>query len=171
MLGAAVRMINVDLGQSKQVKKDALWKLLIRMFRRFLKKEALPKSTIAQIHMQPLGMQGHLLADALGVPSALMQQPLTAKALLMLVCSHRITRRKKLTPQARSLMSQNAQFIWDRYYEVFNENSTRDRVTFFSDPLIQYLWTMFRTSCHRDIKLLMGRQVQGLHPLKTHLVM
>lgn len=89
----------------------------------------------------------------------------------MLVCSHRITRRKQLTPQARNLMGQNAQIVWDRYYEVFNENSTRDRITFFSDPLIQYLWTQFRISCHRDLKLLMGRQVEGLHPLKTHLVM
>lgn len=69
MLGAAVRMINIDLGQNKQVKKDALWKLLIRMFRRYLKKEALSPSALKQIHMQPLGMQGHRLAIALGVPS------------------------------------------------------------------------------------------------------
>ena len=33
--------------------------------------------------------------------------------------------------------------ILSSYYEIFNENSKSQRVKFFSDPLVQFLWSKF----------------------------
>ena len=41
-----------------QIKKDAMWKPLLRMFRRYLKKDALPPATYATIQLRPLTSQG-----------------------------------------------------------------------------------------------------------------
>ena len=29
------------------------------------------------------------------------------------------------------------------YYEIFNENSKSQRINFFSDPIVQFLWSKF----------------------------
>jgi hypothetical protein len=39
------------------------------------------------------------------------------------------------------------QNITDNYFKIFFENSSRKRLVFFSDPLVQYLWAMFRQRC------------------------
>ena len=57
--------------QGSQLKKDAAWKPLIRLFRRFLKKEALDKATYSRIHLAPLAIRGKLFCEALGVPEQL----------------------------------------------------------------------------------------------------
>ena len=51
--------------------------------------------------------------------------PKTPLALLMMVSSHRITRKKKLVPKARRLMGRHVGDIWVNFFEVFNENSSR----------------------------------------------
>ena len=35
------------------------------------------------------------------------------------------------------------------YYEIFNENSKSQRIDFFSDPLVQFLWSKFSVK-HAD---------------------
>ena len=117
-------------------KKDAAWKPLIRCFRRFLKKVALPRETYLMIRTKPLPEQGPLLCKALGVPAELMREPKTAFALLLMVNSHRITHRKQLVPTARRMMGRFASEIWYRYQDVFDENSSRQRLALFTDPLI-----------------------------------
>ena len=57
--------------RDRQLKKDAMWKPLIRLFRRFLKKDVLSKATYEMIHSQPIYAQGELFANALGVPPEL----------------------------------------------------------------------------------------------------
>jgi len=37
--------------------------------------------------------------------------------------------------------------ITDNFFKIFFENSSRKRLIFFRDPLIQYLWTIFRNKC------------------------
>lgn len=107
----------------RQMKKDAAWKPLIRLFRRFLKKEALSKATYQQIHGSPLAEQGLLFAQALDLPAELAAKPKTPLILLMIISSHRITRKKQLVPAARRLLGKHTTEIWARYFEVFNENS------------------------------------------------
>mmetsp|Transcript_38270 Transcript_38270/g.50192 ORF Transcript_38270/g.50192 Transcript_38270/m.50192 type:complete len:92 (-) Transcript_38270:402-677(-) len=75
-------------------KKDAVWKPLIRHFRRFLKKDALPPETYQKVHLQKLKQQGKLLCDALEIPIELQSDVKTPLAILMMVSSHRITRKK-----------------------------------------------------------------------------
>ena len=40
-------------------------------------------------------------------------------------------------------MGRHASAIWLNYFEVFNENSFKQRKAFFSDPIIQFLWSRF----------------------------
>jgi len=43
-------------------------------------------------------------------------------------------------------MGKHASEVWLNYFEVFNENSSNQRRSFFSDPIIQYLWSNFRAN-------------------------
>ena len=61
----------------------------------------------------------------------------------MLFSSHRITRNKRLIPEAKSVMGEYHKEILANYYEVFNENSKSQRLNFFKDPLVQFLWSRF----------------------------
>jgi len=70
--------------------------------------------------------------------------------LLMIIYSHRITRKKQLIPHARSLMGKHATTIWRDFFEVFNENGHKERKDFFSNNLIQFLWSKFRTGARQE---------------------
>ena len=61
----------------------------------------------------------------------------------MIFSSHRITRHKRLIPEAKAFMGEHHKEILTRYYEIFNENSKNQRVAFFSDPVVQFLWSRF----------------------------
>ena len=41
-------------------------------------------------------------------------------------------------------MGEKAQELRQRYFQFFVDNNTRERVTFFRDPLIYCLWAKFR---------------------------
>ena len=43
-----------------QFKRDVLWKPLLRLFRRYLKKDALPKTRYTEIRQAPVKLQGTL---------------------------------------------------------------------------------------------------------------
>ena len=61
----------------------------------------------------------------------------------MIFSSHRITHKKRLIPEAKDLMGEYAKEIRSEYYEIFNENSKSQRVAFFSDNIVQFLWSKF----------------------------
>lgn len=65
-------------------------------------------------------------------------------AVFMMINSHRITRNKRLVPEAKKIMGRSAGAIWEKYYEVFNENSHKRRSVFFKDPAVQFLWFKFQ---------------------------
>ena len=115
------------MGHASQFKRDAVWKPVIRLFRRYLKKDAMPKAMYKRIHAQAICEQGALFCEALGMPRDLAEKPKSARAVLMMISSHRITRKKKLIPHARRFMGRLANEIWMNYFEVFNENSQRQR--------------------------------------------
>ena len=77
----------------KLLQKDAFWKVRLRLFRRYFKKEALPKETYKDIRKEPLRHQGKLLCKAIGIPKILAIKPETQFAMLMICNSHCITRR------------------------------------------------------------------------------
>lgn len=57
-MGAAPKAPKTRPQYSLKFKKDALWKPLIRLFRRFLKKDAITKETHLSILKQPIETQG-----------------------------------------------------------------------------------------------------------------
>ena len=77
-------------------KKDSLWKPLIRMFRRYLKKDALPTKTYYEVRTQPLNQQGYLFGKALNLPEEMAQDENTNTALMLMINSHRITRNRQM---------------------------------------------------------------------------
>ena len=119
-----------------RIKRDAAWKPLIRNFRRYLKKDALDEDQAKKVYNAPLEQQGKLFCQAMGLPEHLTDQPWTQMAVFMMINSHRITRNKRLVPEAKKIMGRSAGAIWEKYYEVFNENSHKRRSVFFKDPAV-----------------------------------
>lgn len=40
--------------------------------------------------------------------------------------------------------------ITPHFFEIFYENSKKTRLSFFVDPLVQFLWSKFRSDCKQD---------------------
>ena len=132
-------------------KKDSLYRPLMRQFRRYFRKDALSQGEYARIHAFPIAQQGPLFADALMVPDALRSQPRTPHAVLLLIDSHRIYIKKQLVPICQETMGPHVNDIWIPFFRVFNECNRRHRKIFFSDPLVQFLWAIFRVDCSEQI--------------------
>lgn len=64
-------------------------------------------------------------------------------------------------------MGPKSKQIWDKYFEIFNENCDRDRLEFFSDPLIQFLWSRFSSSCAKEINEQLVKQLQEMSAEKA----
>ena len=117
-------------------KKDTLYRPLMRLFRRYFRKDALSQREYDSIHEQPIQEQGLLFANALKVPHDLWCQPRTQYAILLLVDSHRIMRKKKLVPICQAMMGPHLADIKVPFFTAFNEGNRHQRMSFFSDPLI-----------------------------------
>ena len=61
-----------------------------------------------------------------------------------MINSHRVVLKKQLIPSCRAIMQPYIKVIWTQFFEIFSDNSCNQRVTFFQDPLIHYLWGKFR---------------------------
>lgn len=137
---------------SNNHRKDLLWKPLIRMFRRFLKKDALTLDTYEGIRAECLTKQGLLFCRALGIPDELGMEPRNQMAVLLMVSSHRIVWRKSLIPICKEMMQPFIKEIWPLFFKIFNETSHKYRLLFFSEPIIHVLWNKFRHSMSHEIK-------------------
>ena len=76
---------------AKKFKKESFWKPLVRLFRRYMKKGALEKSTLLKIRRRPLHEQGKLLVKKLKLPKELVEEKSTEMAVLLLVNSLMLT--------------------------------------------------------------------------------
>lgn len=131
---------------------DLLWKPLIRMFRRYLKKDALPLDSYESIREESYTRQGYLFCRAFGLPDALCKRKQTQMAVLLMVSSHRIVWKKSLIPICAEMMKPYLPQIWPLYFKIFNETSHKQRVLFYAEPLIQHLWGKFRATKAVEIK-------------------
>ena len=122
-----------------------LWKPLLRLFRRYLKKDALTKQQYQDIRDRPLREQGQLFALAFDVPEALARNKRAQFALVILVNSHRVVFRKQLIPQCRKMMHNYMGELMPLFFEIFQDNNYGQRVTFFKEPIIHHLWNRFRS--------------------------
>ena len=96
-----------------------MWKPLLRLFRRYLKRDALHTKTYANIREMPIQDQGVLLAQALEVPIEIASSLRTQNIIQLLVNSHRVVYRKQLIPKCQALMSSHIGELWPLFFEIF----------------------------------------------------
>ena len=86
----------------------------------------------------------------LKIPIELVQLDRTKFAIYLMVESSKITKQRKLIPECKEPMRAYLPDIQPKFFDIFYENSKRTRLTFFNDPLVQFLWSKFRNECKAD---------------------
>jgi hypothetical protein len=132
------------MGLSKSRRKDLVWKPLLRMFRRYLKKDALMLESYDGIRSESIRDQGRLFCKALGLSEELTGSLRNQLAVLLMISSHRVVWRKTLIFECKLLMQPYISDIWPIFFKIFSETSHKLRLRFFADPLIHVLWNKFR---------------------------
>ena len=102
-----------------------MWRPLIRLFRRWLKKEALSLDVYENIRENDISLQGMLFSQALGLPQELASELRTQMAVMLLVSSHRIMWRKQLIPPMQQMIAPFHADIWPIYFKIFNETNNQ----------------------------------------------
>lgn len=140
-----------ESGPAQQVKKDAMWKPLLRNFRRFLKDRATKvggEDSSAELFNIPVNGGSPIMSkaygyfDALDLPAELRTER-NVLALLLVVESQHVTKKRQLIPECAKIMQPFLPDIYLRFFHIFNENCKRSRVEFFRDPFVQTLWRFF----------------------------
>ena len=126
---------------------DALWKPIIRKFRQFIKIKVMHKLRYQVDERKPICELGKLFGEILQVPQDLLSEERTQMALYVLIESSKITRDRKLVPEIMHKLGKHCQNIRQNYFNIYFENSSKKRLIFFSEPLIQHLWSLFRSNC------------------------
>ena len=86
--------------REKKFKKDSYWKPLLRLFRRYMKKGALYKGAYRKIRSRPVEEHSRLFMIALELPKSIKRTKEIEFAVLLLINSHSLTHRNKLTAQS-----------------------------------------------------------------------
>ena len=88
--------------------------------------------------------QGIRFGEVLGVPEEIIGQERTQMALYMIVQSAKITSNRNLLPEFLQKLGTHGRALKQNYFKIYFENSSKKRLVFFCEPLIQYLWAIFR---------------------------
>ena len=116
---------NSKLVDENYTKKDAFWKTVLRLFRRYLKSEANQQLATSKSVNIPVRDQSAALCDLFEIPATLRADPRTSMALLVMVNSHRITRRKQLVPEIREFLGLHIEEVLSNYCRVFVDNNSQ----------------------------------------------
>lgn len=84
-------------------------------------------------------------------------------AILLMVSSHRIVRRKRLIPVVMDLIKPHYEDLWQVYYKIFNETSNKQRLRFFNELLVKVLWSKFITCKSEEIMQYVRRVQMDYH--------
>jgi len=141
----------------QRVKKDALWKPLLRGFRIYLRKSLQTFLDINQIYegSGDLSMRAQEACKkyikSIGAPKEVQNDKLNYYGLTIALvpssaanlnkCFTCIPKLQKEIPRLRPLFS-----------KIFRENSIKLRISFFSHELIRYLWAQFTKDESEEIK-------------------
>ena len=130
---------------AQAIKIDALWKPLIRKFRAHIKHVTMHRlRCMGSIEEESEAKQGLKFGIALGVPQEMLDQERTQMALYMIVRSAKITSNRSLLPEFLIKLGSHGKALKQNYFKIYFENSSKKRLVFFCEPLIQFLWTIFR---------------------------
>ena len=128
----------------RRIKKDALYKPLLRKFRNFLRKlldvQGLSKGChywTADRMKKQIWKFMHLLE----LPRVFMDT--RSLTMMMLIIFPTIAKKRRYTRQFCEELEVFFEEIRLSCFEIFKENNVKKRKAFFSEPLIKYLWRMF----------------------------
>jgi len=108
------------------------WKPLLRMFRRFLKKDALPQSVYSELRKIEMVSVEAFILTKLKLPDEIMALEDTGPACLIMLNSHNLVSFKKLLPQYRHLFQTvRVDTLLKNYYTIFQDNNSLQRISFF----------------------------------------
>ena len=124
------------------IKVDALWKPIIRKFRQHIKNLVTDRLNLRDMKEMGEEEMGSQFGKILGVPEELMNRR-THYALFMTVHSSRVTKDRCLQPEFLQKLGCLADSLQQNYFKIYFENSSKKRLLFFCEPLIQHLWTIF----------------------------
>lgn len=125
---------------STHVKKDALWKPLFRKFRRFIKEYISQQVNLLDMEELSYEERAKVYCHILKVPSSLKSIPKTKHALVLIIESHRVTKRRKLIKFYEEIMGNDLNELKQKFLDFFFENSRQRRIEYFMDPLVRHLW-------------------------------
>jgi hypothetical protein len=156
--------------QHQRIQIDALWKPLLRLFRRTIKASSLQiepekkeashsgssvlaisqssdqrdPGQAASPEIDQIYSQAVQVMESLGLPSKLHTRR-NAFAVLLLVEGKKWSKKRQLTAEfMRAAESCCEPKIFELcFFRIFYENSHEARVTFFSEPIVQELWQRF----------------------------
>ena len=124
---------------------------MIRQFRRYVKNIVLKNIPKNAIHSgSSVEQRATYYARAMGVPTNFLHSEKAGFAILLMVESSKVTKQRQLISSIKIPMKKHLTEITAHFFEIFYENSKKTRLSFFVDPLVQYLWTKFRENCKQD---------------------
>lgn len=135
-----------DMGpvDSKRIKKDALYKPLLRKFRNFLRKLLDSRGLSKGCHYwtaERMRRKVWKFMHELELPACFMD--LKSLNMMMLMLFPTIAKKQR----DKKRFCEELEFYFHEIrlpcYEVFKENNIKKRKAFFSEPLIKYLWNLF----------------------------
>ena len=80
--------------------------------------------------------QGYEFGKCLKVPEELLKQKRNQYALFMMVHSSRVTRDRSIDTEFYDKLGPDANQLYQNYFKIYFENSSKKRLLFFCDPLI-----------------------------------
>jgi len=139
-----------EVAGQKQIKKDALWKPLLRQFRRFVKLTVQASTRYTLNENEAIPVRSRDFAKQLNLPTELYNDERNHFAIFLMVESAKITKQRKLISSCKAPMRPYLSDIRPKFFDIFYENSKKTRVGFFNDPLVQFLWSQFKNVCKND---------------------
>lgn len=136
---------------STHVKKDALWKPLFRKFRRFIKEYISQQVNLLDMEELSYEARAKIYCHILKVPPSLKCIPKTKHALVLIIESHRVTKRRKLIKFYEEIMGSDLTELKQKFLDFFFENSRQRRIEYFMDPLVRHLWKLFKEDASNQI--------------------
>lgn len=134
----------ISIIDSRRIKKDALYKPLLRKFRNFLRKLLDARGLSKGCHYwtsERMRRKVWKFMHVLELPKCYMD--LKSLNMMMLLLFPTIAKKQRDKKRFCEELEFYFQEIRLSCYEVFKENNIRKRKAFFSEPLIQYLWHLF----------------------------
>eukprot|EP00353_Schmidingerella_taraikaensis_P004260 CAMPEP_0185584146 /NCGR_PEP_ID=MMETSP0434-20130131/30435_1 /TAXON_ID=626734 ORGANISM="Favella taraikaensis, Strain Fe Narragansett Bay" /NCGR_SAMPLE_ID=MMETSP0434 /ASSEMBLY_ACC=CAM_ASM_000379 /LENGTH=165 /DNA_ID=CAMNT_0028203719 /DNA_START=566 /DNA_END=1063 /DNA_ORIENTATION=+ len=101
----------------------------------------------AALRVRPVKEQqelGLLFGTILDVPEDILKSERVQLALYVMIESSKVTMERRLSNEVQEKLGEHAISIRDNYFNIYFENSVRKRFLFFSEPLVKYLWGLFR---------------------------